>query len=239
MYLTNRRAVGDMKRVVCLIAIVVFASHRLFSHEGGARDTAGIAETICITNEFAVDIEYPNFVVSVLAHIAGAHTDSLKYVEWDIKSPLLYSFLLHLTDEDEHRWFEIASDTAFPSFVKLPLEDRTGLAPSALTFFRNALQFFRTTGTDTLRATFVFGQDTLGAIVYHLSESTDTGSVVTTVSQLETWNEKTGEPYNNAEVMAVTRDGYTAFQTIKIFLKKKEILFRLTSVRVTVERSKY
>jgi hypothetical protein len=36
-----------------------------------------------------------------------------------------------LTDDDEHWWFEIASDSAFPSFVKLPLEDRTILAPGA------------------------------------------------------------------------------------------------------------
>jgi hypothetical protein len=222
-----------------VIALLLFASHRSHSDERGARDTTGVAETICITSDFAVDIEYPNFLVSLLAHLAGAHTDSLKFVEWDIRTPFLCSFLLHLTDDNEHRWFEIASDTAFPSFVTLPLEDRTVLAPSAINFFRNALQFFRNTGTDTLHATFEYGHDTLGASVFHLSASTDTNSLVTTLSHIETWNERTGEAYNSAEVTAATQEAYTAFRNVKVLLKKKGIIFRLTSVRVTVVRSTY
>jgi hypothetical protein len=199
----------------------------------------GVAETICITNVFAVDIEYPNFLVSVLAHLAGVHTDSLKYVEWDTRTPFLSSFLLHLTDDDEHRWFEIASDSAFPSFVKLPLEDCTILALSALNFFSKALEFFRSTGTDTLYATFEYGHNILGASVSHLSSFTDSGSMVTTLSHLETWNKRTGEEYNSAEVTAVTQDGYTTFRNIKVFLKKKKIILRLKSVSITVVRSKY
>lgn len=234
-----RKGACVIERVVCLFALLLFVSLRSYPYEQGPRDTTGVAETICITTQFAVDIEYPNFLVSVLAHLAGAHVDSLKFVEWEIRTPFLSSFLLHLTDADEQRWFEIASDSAFPSFIKLPLEDRTALAPSALNFFRNALQFIQSTGTDTLHATFEYGQDTLGASVFHMPGSTDTGSVVSTVSHIETWNERTGEAYNSAEVAAVTQEGYTAFRTIKIFLKKKEIVFQLTSVRVTVVRSKY
>lgn len=234
-----RRGACDIQRVTCLIAFLLFASLPSYPHERGLRDTTGVAETICITTYFAVDIEYPNFLVSLLAHLAGAHTDSLKFVEWEIKTPLLSSFLLHLTDADEQRWFEIASDTAFPSFIKLPLEDRTALAPSALAFFRNALQFFQSPGTDTLHATFEYGQDTLGASVFHLPGSTANGSRVTTLSHIATWNERTGEEYNSAEVTSVTQEGYTAFRNIKIFLKKKEIVFQLTSVRVTVVRTKY
>lgn len=155
------------------------------------------------------------------------------------QDPFLSSFLLHLTDDKEHRWFEIASDSAFPSFVKLPLEDRTALAPSAIDFFRNALQFFRNTRTDTLHATFEYGDDTLGARMFQLSGSTDSCSVVTTLSDIEAWNARTGEEYNSAEVTAQTQDGYTAFRDIEVLLKKKGIVFRLTSVRVTVVRSKY
>jgi hypothetical protein len=184
-----------------------------------------------------VDIEYPNFFVSVLARLAGIHTDRLKFVEWDIRTPSVSSFLLHLSDDNKHRWFEIASDSSLPSFINLPLEDRVVLAPSALNFFMKALEFFRTTGTDTLRATFEFGRDTLGATVVHPSQSIDTCSSITTFSHLETWNKRTGEEYNSAEVTAVTHEGYTAFRAIKIFLKKKEIGLRLTSVRVMVERS--
>ena len=73
----------------------------------------------------------------------------------------------------------------------------------------------------------------------HLSASTDTNSLVTTLSHIETWNERTGEAYNSAEVTAATQEGYTAFRNIKVFLKKKGIIFRLTSVRVTVVRRKY
>lgn len=228
-----------MKRLVCLIALLLVVSLRSYPRERGASDTTGDAETICITNSFAVDIEYPNFLVSVLAHLAGVHTDSLKFVEWDIRTPSISSFLLHLTDDGEHRWFEIASDSAFPSFVKLPLEDRTALAPSALNFFGKALQFLRSGGTDTLQATFEYGRDTLGASVFHLSGSTNTSCLVTTLSHIETWNRRTGEAYNSAEVMAVTQDGYTAFRNIKIFLKKKEITLRHTSLRISVMRTKY
>jgi hypothetical protein len=132
-----------MKKLVFFIALLLLASYRSYTSGSDARDTSGVAETICITNVFAVNIEYPNIFVSVLAHLAGVHTDSLKFVDWDIKTPFLSSFLLHLTDDDEHRWFEIASDSEFPSFVKLPFEDRTILTPSALNFFKLALEFFQ------------------------------------------------------------------------------------------------
>ena len=227
-----------MKRGVCLIALAVFAFHRSPADGPGTRDTTGLAETICVRSDFAVDIEYPNLLVSVLAHVAGAHTDSLKFVEWDIRTPFLCSFLLHLTDDDKHRWFEIASDSSFPSFVKLPLEDRTVLTTSALSFFMKALQFFRNTGTDTLLATFEYGRDTLGASVFRLSRSADTSSLITTLSHLETWNKRTGEAYNSAEVVAITQEGYTSFRNINIFLKKKEITMRLTAMRTSVERIK-
>lgn len=230
---------NGVKRLACLIALLALASRCSYSHDRGARDTTAAVDTICVTNDFAVDIEYPNFLVSVLARLTGVHTDRLKFVEWDIKRPSLSSFVLHLSDRDEYRWFEIASDSAFPSFIKLPLEDRAVLAPSALSFFGKALQFLRRAGTDTLQATFEYGRDTLGAIVFHLSGSTDTSSVVTILSHIETWNKRTGEGYNSAEVTAVTQDGYTAFRNIKIFLKKKEITLRLTSLRVSVMRTKY
>lgn len=123
--------------------------------------------------------------------------------------------------------------------MKLPLEDRTALEPSALNCINKALQFFRSPGTDTLHATFDYGQDILGANVSHLSGSTDTGSTVTTFSHVETWNKRTGEEYISAEVMAVAQEGYTAFRNIKVFLKKKKIIFQLTSVHTTVARSKY
>ena len=229
----------SMKRLVCFFALLPLASNRSYPSEIEAHDTSGLAETICITNVFAVDIKYPNIFVSVLARLAGVQTDSLKLVEWDIRTPFLSSFLLHLTDDGEHRWFEIASDSAFPSFVKLPLEDRSLLAPSALKFFKLALEFFRNTGTDTLHATFEYNQDTLGASVFHLPRCNDASSHITTFSHIETWNKRTGEQYNSAEVTAVTQDGYTIFQNVSIFLKKKKITLRLSSARVTVVRSKY
>lgn len=216
-----------------------FAPFSLFPQASGPRETADPTGTICITSEFAVDIEYPNFIVSVLARLAGVHTDRLKFVEWDSRTTSPSPFLLHLTDDDEHRWFEIASDTAFPSFVKLPLEDRTALAPSALSFFIKALQFFGNTETDTLRAIFEYGKDTLGACVFHCSRSADTSSLVTTLSHLETWNMRTGEAYNSAEIVSVTQEGYTAFRSIRIFLKKKGITLQLTSVHTSVARTKY
>jgi hypothetical protein len=229
----------SLKRLVCLIAFLLLFSNHFYPNDPKTRETKRVAETICVTNVFAVDIEYPNFFVSILAHLAGVNTDSLKFIEWDIRTPFLSSFLLHLTDADEQRWFEIASDSAFPSFVKLPLEDRTALTPSALNFFINALQFLRNKQTDTLYATFEYGHDTLGASVFHLPACTDTRSPETIISHIETWNKRTGEEYNSADVTAITQEGYTTFSNIKVFLKKKEITLQLTSARVTMVRTEY
>jgi hypothetical protein len=233
------RSARHLRWLVCVIVLLLFTPFSSLPQASGPRDTPEPGETICITNEFAVDIEYPNFIVSILAHLAGVNTDRLKYVEWNSRTSSPFSFLLQLTDDDEHRWFEIASDTTFPSFVKLPLENRTALAPSALSFFSKALQFFGRTETDTLRATFEYGKDTLGASVFHCSRSADTTSLVTTHSHLETWNKRTGEAYNSAEIVSVTQEGYTTFRSINIFLKKKGILLRLTSVRSSVVRTTY
>lgn len=232
-------ATRDMQRLVWLLALLLSPLVSSFPQASGPTDVPAASERICITSEFAVDIEYPNFLVSILARLAGIHTDRLRFVEWDTRSTSLCSFLLHLTDDDEHRWFEIASDSSLPSFVKLPLEDRTVLAPSAVNFFTTALQFFRNTGSDTLFATFEYGRDTLGASVFHVSTSIDTSFLVTTVSHLETWNKRTGVAYNSAEITSVTQQGYTAFRNITIFLKKKEITLRLTSVRISAVRTRY
>jgi hypothetical protein len=131
-----------MKRLVCFFALLPFASQRSYTSGSETHDTSGLAETICITNVFAVDIKYPNIFVSVLARLAGVQTDSLKLVEWDIRTPFLSSFLLHLTDDGEHRWFEIASDSAFPSFVKLPLEDRTTSRAECTQFLQTCFGVF-------------------------------------------------------------------------------------------------
>jgi len=228
----------NLKHSVRFLAYILFTPLWSFPQASGPRDAPEAPGTLCITSEFAVDIEYPNFLVSILARLAGVHTDRLRFVERDFRTPLDCSFLLHLTDDDEHRWFEIASDSAFPSFVKLPLEDRTALAPSAVSFFTKALQFFRNRGIDTLRATFEYGRDTLGASLFRLPCSADTGSQLTTLSHLETWNKRTGEAYNSADVTAITQGGYTVFRNITIFLKKKEITLRLTSIRTDVVRIK-
>ena len=226
-------------RVLYIITLFLLTYHSAYPQERMDRDTNGVSETICIRNDFVVNIEYPNFLVSIIAHIAGINTDSLKFVEWDIRTPSLHSFLIHLTDDNERRWLEIASDSSFPSFVKLPLEKRTELTPGTINFFGNALEFLRNTGVDTLYGTFAYGKDTLGASMVHLNSDTNNGSVATTLSRIRMWNEKTGKDYYSADVTAATQEGYTTFRNITIFLKKKGIILRLTSARVTVVRSNY
>jgi hypothetical protein len=194
------------------------------------------AETICITTEFAVEIDYPNFVVSILAHLTGAHIERLTLVEWDIKTPVLSSFLLNLTEGETH-WLEIASDSGYPSFVKLPREDRTDIKPGALNFIKSLIQFFHAPRTDTLHAVFEYAGDTLGARAFQIGASTDSGSHGTTVSLVETWSKSNGEDYINGEVKAVTQDGYTSYPDIKISLKHKNISMRFTPLRIGVARN--
>ena len=226
-----------MKCPVCLIILSLFASHLSRPGERGARDTAGAAETICITSNFSVEIDYPNFVISILAHLTGAHIESLTLVEWDIRTPELSSFLLHL-NEGQDQWLDLASDSAYPSFVKLPREDRTVITPRCLKFVKLLMQFFRTPRADTLRGEFEYARDTLGARAYQQFASVEPGFLTTTVSRVETWNESTGEDYISGEVRAVTREGYTYYPDIRISLKNKNIAMRFTPVDVNVARTR-
>jgi hypothetical protein len=225
-----------MKRLVWLCALVLLASGSSHPGERSACDTTGTAETICITSEFAVEIEYPNFVVSILAHLTGAHIERLTLVEWDIRTPVLSSFLLQLT-EGESRWLEIASDSAYPSFVKLPREDRTLITAGALNFIKDLIRFFQGPRADTLHAVFEYSRATLRARAFQQFASIDSGSHVTTVSRVETWNALTGEDYINGEVTAVTQEGYTAYPDIRISLKHKDITMRFNPLHVGVVRS--
>jgi hypothetical protein len=226
-----------MKRLVCLSVLSLFAFHRSRPEERGPRDTSGAAESICITSNFSVAIDYPNFVISILAHLTGAHIESLTLVEWDIRTPVLNSFLLHLT-EGTDEWLDIASDSAYPSFVKLPREDRTVITPRALKFIKRLMQFFHTPRSDTLHGEFEYGEDTLGARAFQQYSSVEPGFLTTTVSRVETWNESTGEDYISGEVRAVTQEGYTYYPDVRIALKNKNIKMRFTPVDVKVAKTK-
>ena len=226
-----------MKRSVCLLVLSLFAFHHSRPEERGASDTSGAAETICITSNFSVEIDYPNFVISILAHLTGAHIESLTLVEWDIRTPVLSSFLLHLT-EGQDQWLDIASDTAYPSFVKLPRSDRTVITPRALTFIKGLLGFFHAPRTDTLQGEFEYAGDTLGARAFQQFASVEPGFQTTTVSRVETWNERTGEDYISGEVRAVTQEGYTYYPDVRISLKNKNIKMRFTPVDVNVAKTK-
>ena len=226
-----------MKRLVCLIVLTLLASQLSRPDDRARRDTSGTAETICITSNFSVAIDYPNFVVSILAHLTGAHIESLTLVEWDIRTPVLNSFLLHLT-EGTDQWLDIASDTAYPSFVKLPREDRTVITPRALKFIKTLMKFFRNPRADTVHGEFEYGRDTLGARAFQQFSSVEPGFLTTTVSRVETWNESTGEDYISGEVRAITQEGYTYYPDIRIALKNKNIKMHFTPVDVNVARTR-
>ena len=226
-----------MNRLVCLLLISLIAPPLSRPEDRGARDTSGAAETICITSNFSVEINYPNFVISILAHLTGAHIESLTLVEWDIRTPVLNSFLLHLT-EGTDEWLDIASDSAYPSFVKLPREDRTVITPRALKFIKSLMRFFRAPRADTLHGEFEYGRDTLGARAFQQYVSVEPGFLTTTVSRVETWNESTGEDYISGEVRAITQEGYTYYPDIRIALKNKNVKMHFTPVDVNVARTR-
>jgi hypothetical protein len=225
-----------MRHLVSLLALVLLASHTSHPQERGLWDTTSVASTVCITSEFAVEIDYPNFVISILAHLTGAHIERLKLEEWDQKTPALNSFLYHLS-EGEDRWLELASDSAFPSFVTLPREDRTVISPGALNFVKGLVQLFQSPRTDTLRGVFEYAGDTLGGRAFQQHPAIDSGSRVTTFSRVETWNRNTGEEYISGDVQAVTHDGYMTYQEIRISLKHKNVKMRFTPLSVGIARS--
>lgn len=198
-------------------------------------DSAASGEILFIASEFAVEIDYPNFVISFLAHITGAHIERLKLEEWDSNSPEPESFLFHLS-EGESRWLELSSDTAFKSYVTLPRSDRAVVSPGAHKFVRQLVKLFRSPSPDTLHGVFEYAGDTLSARAFQQSALVDSGLQVTTVSRVETWNRDTGEEYINGDVRAVTRDGVTTYQDIKISLKHKNVRMHFTPLHIGIAR---
>lgn len=225
-----------MKILAILPAFLLFASPMLHAEGRGLRDTSGTAETVFIASEFSVEIEYPNFVISVLAHLTGAHFERLLLEEWDFKTPASGPFLFHLSKGDD-RWLEIASDPTFPSYVTLPREDRTEIRPGALIFVKSLVAFFQTPRVDTLHAVFEYAGDTLCARAFQKASSGDAASRVTTLSRIETWNRSTGEAYINGDVQAVTADGCTTYQDIRIALMNKDVRMHFTPLHIGIARS--
>jgi hypothetical protein len=217
------------------IALFLAATQISPSAEKKPGDTAAAADNLFIASEFAVEIEYPNFVISFLAHITGAHIERLKLEEWDSNSPAPESFLYHLSEGDS-RWLELSSDTAFKSFVTLPRSDRALVSPGAHKFVRQLVKLFKSPSPDTLRGVFEYAGDTLNARAFQQSASLDSGLQVTTVSRVETWNRDTGEEYINGDVRAVTRDGITTYQDIKISLKHKNVKMHFTPLHIGIAR---
>ena len=215
---------------------LLFASIPLYSAPQGMLDSAGSGAEVSIKSEFAVEIEYPNFVISVLAHLTGAHFERLTLEERDSAAFPFGSFLYHL-NEGDNRWLELSSDSAFPSFVTLPRTDRTVIRPGALSFVKELLLLFQSPRRDTVRGEFEYAGDTLGARGFQKYSSIDSGSRVTTYSRVETWNRDTGEEYINGDVQAVTQEGITTYQDIRISLKNKNVNMHFTPIHIDVARS--
>jgi len=223
-----------MKRLSFLPLLLVSITQ--YSGANGTLDSAGSGEKVCITSEFAVEIEYPNFVVSILAHLTGAHFERLTLEERDSAALPAGSFMYTLREGD-NRWLELSSDSAYPSFVTLPREDRTAIGPGALRFVKELILLFQSPRRDTVRGVFEYAGDTLGARAFQRYSSADSGSGVTTFSRVETWNRDSGEEYISGEVQAFTEGGITRYQEIRISLKHKDVNMRFTPLHIDVARS--
>jgi len=223
-----------MKRLAFLP--IFLAPITLYSGAKGLQDSSGSGEKICITTEFNVEIEYPNFVISVLAHLTGAHFERLTLEERDSAGFPTGSFLYHLSEGD-NRWLELSSDSAYPSFVTLPREDRAVISPGALRFVEEAISLFQAPRRDTVRGVFEYAGDTLAGRAFQKFSSTDSGFRVTTFSRVETWNWDTGEEYISGDVQALTQGGITRYQEIRISLKNKNVKLRFTPLHIDVARS--
>ena len=224
-----------MRSASATIVLVLCASQLLFAAGKRSADTAATSDDLYISTEYSVEIDYPNFVISILAHITGAHFSRLTLDEWHNASVVPETFLYHLTEEED-RWLELSSDTALASYLKLPRSDRVNVSPGALNFAKALVRFFRTPRRDTVRAVFEYGGDTLGARAFQWLSRTDPGSQVTTISRVETWNRDSGEGYINGEVRAITRGGYTTYDDILVNLIDKNIKLHFTPIHTAIAR---
>jgi len=198
-------------------------------------DTASSRDNYYIATEYAVEIDYPNFVISILAHLTGVHFSRLTLDEWHNASTVPEKFLYHLSEGDD-RWLELSSDSSFASFLKLPRSDRVNVSPGALRFAKSLIRFFRAPRRDTVRSVFEYGGDTLGSRAFQLFSRVDSGSQVTTLSRVETWNRDSGEGYINGEVRALTRSGYTTYEEINLNLIDKNIKMHFTPIHSSIAR---
>ena len=223
-------------RFAPVLLMLILAAPRLIPAAGRpAPDTASSPENLYIATEYSVEIDYPNFVISILAHLTGVHFSRLTLDEWHNTSAVPEKFLYHLT-EGEDRWLELSSDSTFASFLKLPRSDRVSVSPGALRFAKALVRFFRAPSSDTVRAVFEYGGDTLGARAFQLVSRVDSGSKVTTVTRVETWNRDSGEGYIHGIVRAVTRGGYTIYDDILVDLIDKNIKMHFTPTHSAIAR---
>jgi len=218
-----------------ILVLLLSASQFLFAAGKRRADSTATPDDLYISTEFSVEIDYPNFVISILAHLTGAHFSRLTLDEWHNTSVVPEKFLYHLTEGDD-RWLELSSDTAFSSFLELPRSSRVTVSPGALRFAEALVRFFRVPRRDTVRAVFEYGGDTLGAHAFQWLSRIDSGSQVTTISRVETWNRDSGEGYITGEVRAVTRAGYTTYDDILIDLIDKNIKMHFTPIHTAIAR---
>jgi len=224
-----------MRLAPSVAVVLLFASQWLLAAGKQPPDSAAAPESLYISTEYSVEIDYPNFVISILAHLTGVHFSRLTLNEWHNTAITPEAFLYHLTEGDD-RWLELSSDSAFPSFLKLPRTDRVNVSPGALQFARVLVRFFRTPRPDTVHALFEYGGDTLGARAFQLSARTDSGAQVTTISRIETWNRDSGQGYIDGEVLARTRSGYTTYDDIRVNLVDKNIKMHFTPIHSAIAR---
>jgi len=215
--------------------LLLIVSQHLLSAGKPPADSVAASENLYISTEYSVEIDYPNFVISILAHITGAHFSRLTLDEWHNTSIVPEAFLYHLNEGDD-RWLELSSDSAIASFLNLPRSDRVHVSPAALNFAKVLVQFFRTPRPDTVHAVFEYGGDTLGARAFQLCSSSDSGSQLTTLSRVETWNRDNGQGYIDGEVHALTRSGYTTYDDIRISLIDKNIKMHFTPIHTAIAR---
>ena len=170
---------------------LLLATITLHSGAKGLQDSSGSGEKVCIRSEFSVEIEYPNFVISILAHLTGAHFERLTLEERDSAAFPSGSFMYHLSEGD-NRWLELSSDSTYPSFVTPAAHGRTVISPGALKFVKELVVLFQSPRRDTVRGMFEYAGDTLGGRAFQKFSSIDSGSRVMTYSRVETWNWERG-----------------------------------------------
>ncbi len=200
---------------------------------------AGEDSLVAITSEYRVEVDYPNFVVALLAtlgKIIGKVEEPerifLEERPCDPSSPAA-GYTLTLRTDEASTWLKLWSDTAHRgSSTSLPLEPRYPLFADATSFIVQLREFLADSNSTRMTGTFFYGDRYLVANAYRHKNLDHDGVWYFAVRTADRDNPE--HRYLDAEVGVACLEERIVYPSVTAHLHTSDVTIRLSLERVTV-----